>query len=70
MTQHSVSGRSSAALESAPEAEVVAAEGDVGVLARSLRAYARVGLAPKRAKRVRFAEEADVWGATVFGPGR
>jgi len=56
-----------AALESAGDEAVGAAEGDVGVLARSLRAYDRAGLRPKAAKSVRFADDADFWGATVFG---
>jgi len=56
-----------AVLESADDEAVDAAEGDVGVLARSLRAYDRAGLRPKAAKSVRFADDADIWGATVFG---
>ena len=54
-------------LEAADDATVQEAGGDVGVLARSHRAYARAGLGPKEAKAVRFADRADVWGASVDG---
>ena len=57
-----------AALREADDATVAEAPGDVGVIARSLRAYERAGLQPKATKSVRFADDdVDVWGATVFG---
>ena len=41
---------------------------DVELVARSLRAYRRHGLAPKPAKSVRFEDgQVDLWGATVQG---
>ena len=44
------------------------ATGDVGVLARSMFAYAAQGLAPKASKRVRFETGlTDAWGATLDG---
>ena len=54
-------------LQGADDATVQEAGGDVGVLARSHRAYARAGLGPKESKAVRFADRADVWGASVDG---
>ena len=41
---------------------------DVELVARSLRAYSRHGLAPKPAKSVRFEDgQLDLWGATLHG---
>ena len=57
--------KSLASMQGADDATVQEAGGDVGVLARSHRAYARAGLGPKESKAVRFADRADVWGASV-----
>jgi len=48
-------------------AECTARFDDELLLARSLRAYARSGLAPKASKSVRFAPRADFWGASFDG---